>query len=253
MNSKKFNKYNKQVVHLRIRGMRCATCVHTIEQALIKVAGVVDANVNFADQTVMVNGNAKTQALIRAVKHAGYQATLLDETQVENPDIQHYHQMLLKTLVAGILGVPLLLFGFLNILPDLSTTTGQLIWIFIGLVTLAVMYYSGGHFYHGAWRSFWAHTATMDTLIALGTGAAWLFSIIVVLFPNRVPSLAQHAYFEASAIILALVNLGAALEIRARGKTSEAIKRLIGLQPKTARIIQDSKEQDIPIEQVELS
>ncbi len=243
--------HNKeQVVHLRIMGMSCASCVRTIEQALKKVAGVIDATVNFADQTATVKGRAQHEALIATISDIGYQASLLNNTNEENQELQHYRRLLLKTFVAGILGIPLFLFGLANSLPNLSTTTGQIAWIFIGLATLAVMFYSGGHFYRGAWRSFWAHTATMDTLIGLGTGAAWLFSMIVVLFPNSVPSLAQHAYFEASAIIIALVNLGAALEMRARGKTSEAIKRLIGLQPKTARIIRDEKELDIPIEQV---
>jgi Cu+-exporting ATPase len=92
----------------------------------------------------------------------------------------------------------------------------------------------------------------MDTLIALGTGTAWVFSMLVVVFPGIVPSLARHAYFEAAAIIIALINLGQALEMRARGKTSEAIKRLIGLQPKTARVIRDGKEIDIPISEVGL-
>jgi Cu+-exporting ATPase len=92
----------------------------------------------------------------------------------------------------------------------------------------------------------------MDTLIALGTGTAWLYSMIIVADPQRVPAMAQHAYFEAAAIIIALINFGSALEMRARGKTSEAIKRLIGLQPKTARVIRDGKEQDIAISEVGL-
>ncbi|MDX1488743.1 MAG: copper-translocating P-type ATPase, partial [Acidiferrobacterales bacterium] len=94
--------------------------------------------------------------------------------------------------------------------------------------------------------------ANMDTLIALGTGTAWAYSMLVVVFPAVVPSLARHAYFEAAAIIISLINLGSALEMRARGKTSEAIKRLIGLQPKTARVIRNGEERDVPIEEVGL-
>ncbi len=115
-----------------------------------------------------------------------------------------------------------------------------------------MLVYAGGHFFRGAWKSFRAHNANMDTLIALGTGAAWVYSMLVVLFPDLVPSLARHAYFEAAAIIIALINLGQALEMRARGKTSEAIRRLIGLQPKTARVIRDGQELDIPISEVGL-
>lgn len=90
----------------------------------------------------------------------------------------------------------------------------------------------------------------MDTLIALGTGTAWLYSMVVVFFPNFVPEMARHVYFEASAMIIGLIDLGLALEIKARGRTSEAIKRLIGLQAKTARVIRDGKDVDIAIEEV---
>ena len=122
----------------------------------------------------------------------------------------------------------------------------------IGLLTIMVLVYSGGHFFTGAWKSAKNHNANMDTLIALGTGTAWLYSMVIVANPALVPAMAQHAYFEAAAIIIALINLGSALEMRARGKTSEAIKRLIGLQAKTARVIRDGVEQDIAIEEVGL-
>jgi Cu+-exporting ATPase len=121
----------------------------------------------------------------------------------------------------------------------LHSPSGRIFWLAVGAATLFVLVYAGGHFFRGAWKSFRAHNANMDTLIALGTGAAWVYSILVVLFPDLVPSLARHAYFEAAAIIISLINLGQALEMRARGKTSEAIKRLIGLQPKTARVIRE--------------
>ncbi|MDH5649640.1 MAG: copper-translocating P-type ATPase, partial [Gammaproteobacteria bacterium] len=104
-----------------------------------------------------------------------------------------------------------------------------------------------------AWRSFRAHNANMDTLIALGTGTAWVYSLLIVIYPPLVPEQARHVYFEAAAIIIALINFGSALEMRARGKTSEAIKRLIGLQPKTARVIRDGRELDVPIEEVGLN
>jgi Cu+-exporting ATPase len=120
------------------------------------------------------------------------------------------------------------------------------------LLTLFVLVYSGGHFFTGAWKSARNHNANMDTLITLGTGTAWIYSMVIIVDPALVPPMAQHAYFEAAAIILALINLGAALEMRARGKTSEAIKRLIGLQPKTARVIRDGVEADVPIETVGL-
>jgi Cu+-exporting ATPase len=115
------------------------------------------------------------------------------------------------------------------------------------------MSYSGGRFYRGAWKSFLNHNANMDTLIALGTGAAWIFSVIILLAPSLVPESARHVYFEAAAIIIALINFGSALEMRARGKTSQAIRRLIGLTPKTARVVRNGEDADVPIEEIGLS
>jgi Cu+-exporting ATPase len=114
------------------------------------------------------------------------------------------------------------------------------------------MVYSGKHFFVGAWKQFTHHSANMDTLIAMGTGSAWVYSMAIVLWPDAVPSFAHHAYFEAAAMIIALINFGSAMELRARGKTSEAIRRLIGLQPKTARVVRDGKEVDVPIVEVGL-
>jgi Cu+-exporting ATPase len=132
------------------------------------------------------------------------------------------------------------------------TGWGQAFWIVVGVLTAAVMVFSGRQFFVGAWKAFLNHNANMDTLIALGTGAAWTYSMLISLWPELVPELARHVYFEAAIVIIALINLGAALEMRARGKTSEAIKRLIGLQPRTARIIRNGQEMDVPIEEVGL-
>ena len=109
------------------------------------------------------------------------------------------------------------------------------------------MYYTGGHFFSGALKSLKARSATMDTLIALGTGTAWLYSSVIVLFPAFVPEIARHVYFEAAVIIIGMVNLGQALEQKARGRTSQAIRRLLDLQQKTARIVRDGEEIDVPI------
>jgi len=149
--------------------------------------------------------------------------------------------------------VPLMIYG-LTIGEMTVNTTGERIgWFAVGLATLGVMYFSGKHFYIGAWNSLKNHSANMDTLIALGTGTAWIYSMVVVSVPDLLPQMARHVYFEATAMIIGLINLGLALEVKARGKTSEAIKRLIGLQAKTARAIRDGKDIDIPIEDVLLN
>ncbi len=243
-------------IQLSIGGMSCAGCVSAVENALRDVPGVQQANVNFAEHTAMVTGNASSDVLIKAVVDAGYEAAELkgaeSEEQKEAAEFKHYRTLLKKTAVAAVVGVPLFVAGMSGMLPELDSPNGQIVWLLIGLATLFVMIYSGQQFFRGAWKSFRAHNANMDTLIALGTGTAWLYSMIITLEPDLVPSLAQHAYFEAAVIIICLINLGSALEMRARGKTSEAIRRLIGLQPRTARVVRDGNEQDIPISEVGL-
>lgn len=135
-------------------------------------------------------------------------------------------------------------------MPGAAGSTG--FWFLVALATFGVLWYSGGHFYRGALKSWEHRQANMDTLIALGTGAAWFYSTVAVLFPGVLPVLARHAYYEAAAIILAFINLGGALEMRARGRTSAAIRQLVGLQPRTARVLRDGRELDVPIGEVGL-
>jgi len=236
--------------------MSCAGCVAAVETALQSVPGVAAAAVNFAEHTAVVKGVYDVATVISTVKKAGYDAaelkSLADESEKEAAEMAYYRALLRKATVAAVVGVPLFIGGMTGLFPVINSQAGFWVWLVAGLATLAVMAYSGGHFFTGAWKSFQAHNANMDTLIALGTGTAWCYSMIVTLFPQVMPALAQHAYFEAAVIIIALINFGAALEMRARGKTSEAIKRLIGLQPKTARVVRDGQEQDIPIEDIGL-
>ncbi|MCK4952006.1 MAG: heavy metal translocating P-type ATPase, partial [Gammaproteobacteria bacterium] len=247
---------NEKTINLSIDGMSCAGCVGTVEQALLSVSGVQEAAVNFAEHTASVQGDVDVAVLIKAIKDSGYDAAELigseDHAEKEASEFAHFRKLLRQTIVASVLGAPLFIGGTLGWLPEIESQWGMQFWLLTGLLSLAVLIYSGGHFYTGAWKAFRNHNANMDTLIALGTGTAWVYSMLVTIFPGIVPSLARHAYFEAAVIIIALINLGSALEMRARGKTSEAIKRLIGLQAKTARVVRDGKEVDIPIEQVGL-
>lgn len=243
---------------LSIGGMSCAGCVATVENALRAVPGVQEASVSFAEHVAMVRGAVDGAALVRAVVDAGYEAAELkglDDEQAEREarELAEYRGLLRRAAVAAALGFPLMLFDMTDWFPTLHSDGGRIVWLFIGLATLAVMFYAGRHFFTGAWKQFTHHNANMDTLIAMGTGSAWIYSMAIVLWPAGVPSLAQHAYFEAAAIIIALINFGSALELRARGKTSEAIRRLIGLQPKTARVVRDGREVDVPIIEVGLN
>jgi len=237
---------------LSLKNIRCASCVKTIEAALRQLDGVETADVNFAEKTAQITGTAATETLISAIEAVGYQAQPFSQqtSEEEQEEFIHSRQLVRKFIVAGVTGLLLFILSLVDILPPITSTTGQFIWFFIGLFTLGVLAYAGGTIYRNAWKAFRANHATMDTLIALGTGSAWLYSQLLTLFPNMVPALAQHVYFEAALIIIALVNLGASLEIRARGKTSQAIKRLIGLQAKTARVLRNNQEVDIPIEAV---
>ncbi len=245
---------------LIIEGAGCASCVNKIEGALNKVSGVTRAEMNFAQRTVSVSGNVISDELIKAIEQAGYNAKstgaesdgkALDEK--EKADFAYYKKLIREMAIALALGIPLMIYGLFGGAMTVSTTNEQLVWLVVGLLTLVVMFFSGKHFYVAAWKSFKNHSANMDTLIALGTGTAWFYSMMVVFIPEAVPEMARHVYFEATAMIIGLINLGLALELKARGRTSEAIKRLIGLQPKTARVIRDNQELDIAIEQVLLN
>ena len=257
-------KKNKQdTTELVIEGANCASCVNKIETALKATHGVKNAEMNFALRTVSVAGNIETSVLIDKIRAIGYDAKptndssdnqLLDEK--EQADQKYYLTLMKQMWLALGLGIPLMLYSLAGGPMTVDTTLERSIWLVVGLLSAAIMYFSGKHFYIGAWKSFTNHTANMDTLIALGTGTAWVYSMVVVFFPLLLPEMARHIYFEATAMIIGFINLGLALEVKARGRTSEAIKRLIGLQAKTARVVKiidgEEREVDIAIEQVQL-
>jgi Cu+-exporting ATPase len=251
---------NSSEIELLIDGASCGSCVSKIESALKKVSGVDRAEMNFAQRTVTIAGTVEQMDLIRAVENAGYSAKVSKAetegdalSEKEAADDIYYKRLIRDMSIALALGIPLMAYSLVVGEMTVNSVSEQLVWLVVGLLTLGVMVFSGKHFYTGAWQSFKNHSANMDTLIALGTGTAWLYSMVVVFAPEAVPEMARHVYFEATAMIIGLINLGLALELKARGRTSEAIKRLIGLQPKTARVIRDGIEVDIAIDQVLLN
>ncbi len=241
-------------VRLSILGMSCAGCVSAVEGALATVAGVEAYSVNFADHSAMVKGDVNPDLLTQALKAAGYDAAVMegleDPAEQEQLEMQRYQQLMKKAKIAGAFGVPLMLAGHFGWLPAIAEA--PVFWSTCALMTLGIMVYCGGHFYTGAVKALLLKQANMDTLIALGTGAAWFYSCIVIDYYKVLPSLSAHAYFEAAVMILAFINLGSALETLARGKTSGAIRQLIGLQPRTARVIREGVELDIAIAEVGL-
>jgi Cu+-exporting ATPase len=251
---------NQTSYNFLVQDAGCASCVTKIEGAIRTLPSVETVEMNFAERSVQVTGGRSAQEIIQAVKDAGYTAveakhqddqTSLDEK--EQADQAYYLRLMRHMRIALGLGVPLMVYGLFIGEMTITSLKEQIIWLTVGIATACVMYVSGKHFYVGAWNSFKNHSANMDTLIALGTGTAWFYSMIVVFFPSAVPEMARHVYFEATAMIIGLINLGLALELKARGRTSMAIKRLIGLQAKTARVVRDNQELDIPIEDVVLN
>ena len=251
------SKLTESTQELIIEGAGCASCVGKIETVLNNISGVENAQMNFALRMVSITGDVNAKVLINAIESIGYNAKSVSESsdnelidEKEIADQKYYNSLIKQMWMALGLGIPLIVYGLAGGAMTADTSLARTVWLFIGVLCAAIMYFSGKHFYLGAWKSLVNHSANMDTLIALGTGTAWLYSMVVVLFPMVLPEMARHVYFEATAMIIGLINLGLALEVKARGKTSEAIKRLIGLQVKTARVVRDNKELDIAIEQV---
>ncbi|CNK97936.1 copper-exporting P-type ATPase CopA [Yersinia alsatica] len=243
-------------VQLLLTGMSCASCVSKVQNALESVDGVEVARVNLAERSALVTGHPSNEALIAAVKNAGYGAEIIED---EGERRERQHQMSQASMkrfqwqaaLGLLLGIPLMGWGLFGGSMTLTPET-QTPWLIVGVITLLVMIFAGGHFYRNAWVSLKNGSATMDTLVALGTGAAWLYSITVNIWPEVFPMEARHLYYEASAMIIGLINLGHAMEQRARQRSSNALERLLDLAPPTARRVTDEGEQVIPLADVQL-
>ncbi|WP_035536925.1 heavy metal translocating P-type ATPase [Halomonas alkaliantarctica] len=242
-----------QQIRLAISGMSCASCVKSVQKALENTPGVETASVNFGTHTAQVFGHADSQALVDAVDSVGYSAEpIVDMREAEKTraeqEAKQYKQRLKGSAYALALALPLMLSMF--VYHPHPVGGGRLFWLVIGLLTLAVMAFPGRHFFVNAWKNFKHHQANMDTLVAMGTGTAWLYSMAVVAFAPWLPEVAHGIYFEASAMVIGLILLGNAMELKARGRTSDALKRLLDLQSRTARVIRDGEEQEIEIDAV---
>ncbi|MGV2810310.1 copper-exporting P-type ATPase CopA [Enterobacter cancerogenus] len=240
---------------LLINGMSCASCVSRVQNALQAVPGVAQARVNLAERTALVMGSASAAELVQAVEKAGYGAEAIEDDaerreRQQETAIATMKRFRWQAIVALLVGIPVMVWGMLGD-NMMVTDDNRTLWLVIGLVTLAVMVFAGGHFYSSAWKSLKNRTATMDTLVALGTGAAWLYSMSVNLWPQWFPMEARHLYYEASAMIIGLINLGHMLEARARQRSSKALERLLDLTPPTARVVTDDGERSVPLAEVQ--
>ncbi|HEY4468718.1 MAG TPA: copper-exporting P-type ATPase CopA [Klebsiella sp.] len=240
---------------LLINGMSCASCVSRVQNALAAVPGVSQARVNLAERTALVLGSASATELVQAVEKAGYGAEAIEDDLKRRERQQETAVATMKrfrwqAIVALLVGIPVMGWGMIGDNMMVSDDNRSL-WLAIGLITLAVMVFAGGHFYRSAWKSLKNGTATMDTLVALGTGVAWLYSMSVNLWPQWFPMEARHLYYEASAMIIGLINLGHMLEARARQRSSKALEKLLDLTPPSARVVTDEGEKDLPLADVQ--
>lgn len=251
-------------ITLKLRGMSCAACASNIEATVRAVPGVAVCNVNFgAEQAVVTYERSLTDVatIQQAVNGAGYTAVplqddvLAPEDEAERRSRQAAHRQLSRRVwVSGTLSAVL-------VLGSLPMMTGLPIpfipaWMhaawFQLLLTIPVLFWAGSRFFRNAWKALKRRTATMDTLVAIGTGTAFFYSLFPTFFPQwfLAQGLQPDVYFEAAAVIIALLLLGRLLENRAKAQTSEAIRKLLGLQAKTARVIRQGQPVDIPIAQV---
>jgi Cu+-exporting ATPase len=231
-----------------VGGMTCASCVARVEEALSSVPGVISANVNLASEKATVEYLEGTELadMRRAVKDAGYELgpeaqALEDVTTAAQREIRVLRN---RFIVAAILAAIIMALGFS---PSFAGKP-YLLWA----LATPVQFWAGLRFYRGAWGALKHKTSDMNTLIAVGTSVAYFYSLIAVIFPGlfATGALEPHLYFDTSAMIITLILLGRFLEARARGQTSEAIKRLIGMQPKTALVVHEGEQREIPVEDV---
>lgn len=235
--------------------MTCAACAISVESMLKATDGVLDAGVNFANQSAWVSYDsdiATPQTLQGAVRAIGYDLVIDTENQQEVKETAHrksYDALKKRTIWSSLLSLPVVIIGmfFMN-MPYAN-------WIMMALAT-PVVFYFGRPFFINAWKQAKYHKANMDTLVALSTGIAWLFSAFNTIYPDywHQRGLHAHVYFEAAAVIIAFISLGKLLEERAKSNTSSAIKKLMGLQPQTVTVVHHGgHQQEVPIAQVKVN
>lgn len=247
-----------------ISGMTCAACVSRVQLALEGLDGVVSVSVNLATERATIKyspAQVGLQEFKRAVKSEGYDVLSIEQGEdlVEKERRERerkYAQLKNKLIIGAILTLPIFILmhwdglGLGSLIP-MSMQTGFLLQL---ILVTPVQFWIGAQFYSGAIAAARHRTTNMNTLIAIGTSSAYLYSLVATFFPKvfELKGYAVHVYYDTSASIIVLILLGRLLEARAKGHTSEAIKKLMGLQAKTARVVRDGAELDVPVEEVEI-
>ncbi|MDT7918997.1 MAG: heavy metal translocating P-type ATPase [Meiothermus sp.] len=254
-------------VELGVTGMTCAACVNRVERALKKLEGVLEASVNLATERAWVKylpASTSVAQFKRAIRAAGYGVLELGtgqgradlEREARAKEVADLRRAL---LTATVFALPLFLIAMLPMLfPPLEAwlmatfghgVMSSLNWVMLALAT-PIQFGPGLRFYRHGWQSLCSGSPDMNSLVMLGTSAAYFYSLGVVLFPGLFPPQARHAYFEAAGVVITLILLGKYLEALAKGRTSEAMRRLLSLQAKTARVVEGALEREIPVDEV---
>jgi Cu+-exporting ATPase len=249
-----------QPIELSIDGMTCASCVARVEKALKKVPGVEQANVNLATEHAWIQPNAtvSSQDLIRAIQKAGYDAKLLQHDSNEQHDKKNLEQQQLKRdlVISLILALPVFILEMgSHMIPAfhmwvMHNIGQQQSWLIQFALTTLVLLLPGRRFYQKGIPALLRFAPDMNSLVAVGTLAAYSFSLVATFMPQLLPEGTVHVYYEAAAVIVSLILLGRYFEAKAKGRTSQAIQHLIGMQAKTARIHRDGQIIEVPVAEV---
>ncbi|MGB7518382.1 MAG: heavy metal translocating P-type ATPase [Spirulinaceae cyanobacterium] len=258
---------NLEKINLKLRGMSCASCASSIESAISNVPGVAQCNVNFGAEQAAIEYNPKRTSIENiqeAVEEAGYSSYSLQEQEMITGEddaekaarIAESQDLLRKVIVGGIISL-ILVIGSLPMMTGLNIPFVPAWlhnpWLQL-ILTIPVQFWCGYGFYIHAWKAFKRHAATMDTLIALGTSAAFFYSVFATVSPSFFlnQGLMPEVYYEIAAVVVTMILLGEWFENRAKGQTSEAIRQLMGLQARDARVIRNGREIDVPISEVQI-
>jgi P-type Cu+ transporter len=250
-----------------IKNMHCSSCITRVELALQMTPGVVAAHAGLGPNAVDIEYQPERtdfEHIRKSIESAGYRVAEpeadaaregLDPAEAAIED--EYRTLMRKFWFAGAISIPVMAFSYPDLIPGLrdwmpmGSDTRRIVWALLGVLSLPVMLWSGSQFFTGMWDALKHRAANMHTLIAIGITAAFLYSVVAVAWPGIFPNMAlAEVFWDVTDVVVALVVLGLALEIKAKGRTSQAIKKLIGLQAKTARVIRDGKEIDLPVEEV---
>jgi len=255
-------------VRIPIKHMHCSSCVVRIELALQRTPGVVSARASLATNAVDIEYQPEQTSfakLRQAIEWAGHRVAepkpaTPEERELSPEDAaqrEEYRVLMRKFWFAAAVSIPVMGLSYPDLIPGLrewmpaGSETRRIVWALLGVLSLPVLIWSGSQFFIGMWDALKHRAANMHTLIAIGISAAFLYSIVAVAWPGLFPKMSlAEVFWDVTDVVVALVTLGLALELKAKGRTSEAIKKLIGLQAKTARVIRDGKEIDLPVEEV---